>query len=68
MFDWIFSMRIRTLEFRNFGPFKKSDLKFVEEDPALLHLIGKKNEGKSNILWQSKGVRATLLIGKQLSS
>ena len=43
-------MRIKRLKLENFGPFRRYDIPFVDEDPACVLLTGKNNEGKSNII------------------
>lgn len=43
-------MRIRKLLLENFGPFKRYEVPFVNEEPACVLLTGKNNEGKSNII------------------
>ena len=44
-------MRIKKLLLENFGPFRKYDIPFVDEDPACVLLTGKNNEGKSSIIF-----------------
>ena len=43
-------MRIKRLKLENFGPFRRYDIPFVDEDPACVLLTGKNHEGKSNII------------------
>jgi len=43
-------MRIKRLIFDNFGPFRRYDVPFTEEESACVLLTGKNNEGKSNII------------------
>jgi len=43
-------MRIKSLSLDNFGPFRRYDIPFVEEEPVCLLITGRNNEGKSNII------------------
>ena len=43
-------MRIKTLLLENFGPFRKYEIQFVQDEPAYVLLTGKNNEGKSYII------------------
>jgi hypothetical protein len=43
-------MEIKKLVLDNFGPFRKYEIPFTEEEPACVLLTGKNNEGKSNII------------------
>ena len=43
-------MRIKKLLLENFGPFRRYNIPFVNEEPACVLLTGKNNEGKSNII------------------
>ncbi|MCP4665992.1 MAG: ATP-binding protein, partial [Deltaproteobacteria bacterium] len=44
------TMRIKKLLLENFGPFRRYDIPFVDEEDACVLLTGKNNEGKSNII------------------
>ncbi|MBW8016241.1 MAG: AAA family ATPase [Planctomycetes bacterium] len=43
-------MEIKRLILDNFGPFRRYDITFTEDEPACVLLTGKNNEGKSNII------------------
>ena len=43
-------MRIKSLSLDNFGPFRKYEIPFVDEEPVCLLITGRNNEGKSNII------------------
>ena len=43
-------MRIKRLQLDNFGPFRRYEVPFSEEQNACILLTGKNNEGKSNII------------------
>lgn len=43
-------MRIKSLILDNFGPFRRYEVPFTDEEGACILLTGKNNEGKSNII------------------
>jgi len=43
-------MRIKRLKLKDFGPFKRYNIFFVDEDEVCMLLTGKNNEGKSSII------------------
>jgi len=47
-------MRIKRLILDNFGPFRRYEVPFTEEQTACILLTGKNNEGKSNIIHSLK--------------
>jgi predicted ATP-dependent endonuclease of OLD family len=43
-------MRIKRLKLKDFGPFKRYNISFIDEDEVCMLLTGKNNEGKSSII------------------
>lgn len=58
-------MELRSLELKNFGPFKKYRIDFPEEDGIAVLFTGRNNEGKSNIIGALRLVdAATRVVGQ----
>jgi hypothetical protein len=59
-------VKIRQLSLRNFGPFEKYTIPFVEAEQACMLITGKNNEGKTNIINGLKLIAAaTKVINKR---
>jgi predicted ATP-binding protein involved in virulence len=59
-------MRIKQLSLKDFGPFKRYNISFLEDDDICLLLTGKNNEGKSSLLNSLKLLNAaTKVINKK---